>query len=157
VIETGGGGGGTGIGFGGGGGTLPPVALIVIVNSRCACAGRHQSAEGGFSSLRLTQNDQLPACVGVPLTRPLFASDSPGGGGSAEDRELIRQCGTATPGAREREAVRNADGSDRREVALVGEPNRPGSRGEDERSRRNEHRDEDSTLQSNAHQFRSHL
>lgn len=80
VIEIGGGGGGTGTGGGGGGGTVPPDALIVIANSRWACAGRHQSADGGFSSLKLTQNDQLPACVGVPLTRPLFASANPGGG-----------------------------------------------------------------------------
>jgi hypothetical protein len=57
----------------------PPDPLIVIVNSRCAFDGTHQLAEGGFSSLRLTQNDQPPAVVGVPLTWPLDARLNPGG------------------------------------------------------------------------------
>src|SRR6266511_2262298 len=54
VIESVGAGAGVGVGL------PPPEPLIVIVNSRCACDGRHQSAEGGSWSLKLTQNDQPP-------------------------------------------------------------------------------------------------
>src|SRR5205814_6382272 len=68
-----------GAGVGGDGGLPPPGPLMTIVNSRCACAGRHQSADGGFWSLRLTQNEKLPACVGVPPTWPLIARLKPGG------------------------------------------------------------------------------
>jgi hypothetical protein len=48
------GGGATG---GEGGGGEPPLERTVIVNSRWAVEGRHQSADGGFWSLRLTQNE----------------------------------------------------------------------------------------------------
>jgi hypothetical protein len=71
VIET--------VAAGGGTGFPPPEPLIVIVNWRCASEGRHQSADGGFWSLRFTQNDQLPAEVGVPPTWPLDAKVKPGG------------------------------------------------------------------------------
>src|ERR1700730_3585630 len=37
-----------GAGAGSGPGPPPPTPLMVIVNSRCASEGRHQSAEGGF-------------------------------------------------------------------------------------------------------------
>ena len=57
----------------------PLPGAMSIVNSRCDFAGRHQSAEGGSWSESSSQNDQLPALVGTPLTRPSEASDSPGG------------------------------------------------------------------------------
>src|SRR6266511_5664361 len=56
-----------------------PPPLTVIVNSRCAAAGVHQSALGGFWSLRLTQNAKLPGVVGVPLIAPPNDRDKPGG------------------------------------------------------------------------------
>jgi len=74
VIERAGVGVGVGVGV-----ELPPGLLMTTVNSRWACEGRHQSAEGGFWSLRLTQNEKFPACVGVPLSRPLIARLKPGG------------------------------------------------------------------------------
>jgi hypothetical protein len=77
VIESAGAGAGAGPGLGPGAGL--PAPLIVIVNSRCALDGTHQLAEGGFSSLRLTQKDQPHTFVGVPLTWPLDASINPGG------------------------------------------------------------------------------
>src|SRR6266540_2924930 len=53
--------------------------LILIVNWRSAFFGTHQLADGGSSSLSSTQKDHSPSCVGVPLTRPFFASERPGG------------------------------------------------------------------------------
>src|SRR5439155_23791300 len=55
----------------------PPT--ILIVNSRCAFEGRHQAADGGSSSLSSTQNEDSPAEVGVPCTRPLLSSTRPDG------------------------------------------------------------------------------
>src|SRR6266545_4894646 len=60
-------------------GATVPLAPMSIVNSRSACLGLHQDWDGGSSSLSSTQNDQVPVCVGVPLTNPPFDSESPGG------------------------------------------------------------------------------
>src|SRR5438093_12700954 len=75
-------------------------AAIAIVNSRCDFAGRHQEAEGGSWSESSSQNDQLPARVGTPLTRPPEASDNPGGSAPPRIVNCYGSAGAQPPSAR---------------------------------------------------------
>src|ERR671935_1215937 len=71
-----------------------PLGPTLMVNSRCDFFGVHQLAEGGSWSLSSTQNDQLPCCVGVPLTTPFDASERPGG---TEPLRMVNWYGSAGP------------------------------------------------------------
>src|SRR6266540_858793 len=78
----------------------PFAGVTLIVNSRCDFAGRHQSAEGGSWLESSSQNDQLPAFVGTPLTRPSDASDKPGGSPPARIVNWYGRVGPQPPSPR---------------------------------------------------------
>src|SRR5262245_14016035 len=58
---------------------IASAATTSTVNKRCDFLGTHHGSDGDSSSLSSSQNDQLPARVGMPVSRPSPSSVRPGG------------------------------------------------------------------------------
>src|SRR5437764_120559 len=75
---------------------LSPLTTWMVKN-RCAVEGRHQSADGGFSSLNSSQKLKSPSCAGIPCTRPLLSIVSPGGAELSSKRYWYGNAGPQPP------------------------------------------------------------
>src|SRR5262249_22810150 len=58
---------------------IASAATTSTVNKRCDFPGTHHGCSGGSWSLSSSQNDQLPARLGIPVSRPSSRSERPGG------------------------------------------------------------------------------